>query len=503
MASTSAKQTMRTRTLATFVTVAALLAMSGTTTASASTAAPRPLRVDDMFHIEQIPAYFMMESDFSSDGKAFAFVRGRPRITRRTLEGGGDVGSGGNANGDVWVQLSAGAPLINVTQGLKGDAGWFRPHWSPDGRTLALMKMGRDAPTLWVWSPSGRKLKSLSPLGIHRYVWLDDRRLIAEALPAGGRWVYQRAYGKPDIAVYAPDLWAKADRGLEPTASVLSSGIPIDVTAQPQGSLILVDSVSGKVQTLARGNYGGAWSLSPSGTAVAYGKQVLATAPQADKALSLSEDEARYTIEVSNVDGKVLLSSAASSMDVMRELPRWSDNGKELYYFAHGANRSDPPALYRFRLDAQKPEAVDPGDLDPMPATGIGLAWTPEGDLIVLAAKRAGDKPAAPGSRRDWWHIRRGAAPANLTAAMSEVPASLSVVADGRGYVGVAGGHVWRVSSSEKPVDVTASFDSKITQAIWTGAERSSPPRRMPATRMLVLAPEGQRACAHLLDQAR
>src|SRR6202035_2287275 len=102
------------------------------------------------------------------------------------------------------------------------------------------------------------------------------------ALPAGEQPDAMKAELKSqDIA---RRKWPKAAEGMEATASVLKSGVSVDLSERREGDLLLVDVRSDVEQVVAHGTPR-SWALSPNGRAVAFTLATSAYVPKSDAKL--------------------------------------------------------------------------------------------------------------------------------------------------------------------------------------------------------------------------
>jgi dipeptidyl aminopeptidase/acylaminoacyl peptidase len=468
--------------VAAFLIAAAFLAISPD--ASAPHAA-RPLKVDDLFEIEGLGMYYGGPYAFAPDAKALAFTRKR---AKKTLKNHKWEYLWGNAAGDVWLQRAPGEAPVNLTNGVSDGSGWFSPQWSPDGRFLAMLSTRGGNVGLWVWE-SGKGLRKLTDRGVdlvnvreRPYLWIDARRVLCPVLPEGEQPLSMKIeLETPQIATRE---WAKTPRGEEATASVLDSGVPVDLSKRRQGRLLVLDAAAGTSDVIADYNTD-AWQLAPGGQAIAYCHQVGIYTPRADEPLRFAT-AGTYSVEIRRIGGAAgaLKTDRPLPKDVLKDSLRWSPDGSEVAFLAFGENRANAPRLYRVAAETGRVSEIDLGDLDAEPAIRLlpQLEWTAGGDLLFLAARREKGERPGPTARRDWWIVARDGKTRCLTEGMDSPPPELWPQ-DGRAaFVGLAGGpqpsygkparaagadDVWRIRADRAPENLTAKFDPPVSQIAW------------------------------------
>ena len=87
--------------------------------ATAVTAAPRPLIIDDIYKIKSV-----RDPQISPDGKWIAYVVSVTSLDKN------------RSNSDIWLMPSEGGEARQLTTSEKRDD---TPRWSPDGRQLAFI----------------------------------------------------------------------------------------------------------------------------------------------------------------------------------------------------------------------------------------------------------------------------------------------------------------------------------------------------------------------------
>lgn len=464
--------------------LAAALACAGCP-ARAESRSPRPLKIDDIFEIEGIGMYYGGPYAFSPDGRAVAFTRLRAKKTLKNFKW---EYLWGNAAADVWLQSAPGRRPINLTNGAEDGSGWFSPQWSPDGRFLAMLSTRGENVGLWVWNSADKKIRRLTARGVdlvnvreRPYFWMDERRLVCPVLPEGERPLGMKV--ELETPTIATREWAKTPLGKEVTASVLDSGVPVDLAGRKQGQLLLIDAASGTSRVVADDNTD-AWQLSPDGGALAFCRQVGIYTPRADESLRFAT-AGTYSVEIRRPGGGALKTDRPLPNDVLKDSLRWSPDGARLAFFAFGENRGKAPRLYRVAVETGRVEETDLGELDVEPIIRLlpQLEWTSAGDLVFLAALREkGERPPVT-ARRDWWVLTRDGQKRCLTESMKSPPPELWPQEGRNAFVGLAGGpqptygksprtpgenDVWRIRPAEGAIEnLTAGFEPGVAQIAW------------------------------------
>lgn len=230
----------------------------------------RHFRVDDLFELESTSRFYGGPYAFSADGQRLAFTRVRPKKTWANFQQHLRL----NAGADVWVQLDPAAEPSNVTNGEKDGSAWWSPQWSPDGRMLAMLSTRGGDVCLWVWDSATKQVRRLTTRNVELakdakerpYLWVDNRRILVPVMAEGEKPV--DLIEKTQTPMIASAAWPRAQSGDAVTASVLQSGVPVDLMKRPQGDLLLVDAIDGTHKIVVRG-LSQRWQLSPNRAAVA------------------------------------------------------------------------------------------------------------------------------------------------------------------------------------------------------------------------------------------
>lgn len=467
----------------------------------------RSFRIDDIFELESLGRYYGGPYSFSIDGTlAFARVRPTRELTNHKWEY-----LWGNAGSDVWLHAGEDAP-VNLTRGVEDGSGWWAPEWSPDGRYLAMLSTRGGNVRAWVWDAQARQLKMLSELGVDTaeiharpYTWVDGGHLLLPVLPKGEQPLSMRIeLATPEIASRE---WPKVVAGKETTASVLDSGVPVDLSTRPQGQLLLVDVAAGTSSRVVEGSTVNL-QLSPRGDAVAFARTTSMYRPRKGEPLPFGASDT-YELGLASLAGEVMRIDGPSSPNVLADSVRWSPDGATLVFLGYpGAARSGSPSLYYVDLQTRKStvRALDDLDAAAIVRENEQIEWTDHGALLLYAARREGSRAPDVTARRDWWLLDREGAPRNLTASLAKAPSELWVEPGHESFVGLADGEIWRIRADAPPQNLTVAFAPSVTSLQWpvygnNGQEQW--PRQGEVYRKVVLeAGEGDEAKPFALDLA-
>src|SRR6266536_825047 len=410
-----------------------------------SAASQRPLTPDDLFHLEEIGTVVM-----APDGGAFAFVRVRPLLTARSYQhhqywiGGGD-------RADIWIASIGGGAATNITKGESDGSGYWKPMWSPDGKRIAMLstKGGGDNPRLWIWEKDTSRLSRLSERGIAfwtaapGFAWVDNERLVAVLRP-------EEEKSPPSALDYITTVavreWAKTKAGKQPAASVLDSGVPVDLASRPQEQVALID-VNGNTQVIESAALFRDISVAPDHHKVAFLKQV--SRDQPDPAVLLQHRYGNqyespldwYQPEIVDSDGHIAVGATSRTISIY--LPgsfRWAPDSHAFAFI--GTVRDGGGDVFRvFRGTVGG--SINPVKLDEE-ITPYSLVWA-DADRLLLLAERKVARSVSKKKRLDWWLLHLSRAPQNLTAKLAAVPGDLLTSSDGHTLLGTAGGALWRL----------------------------------------------------------
>jgi len=446
----------------------------------------RPLTPDDLLRREEVG-----EVALSPDGRWLAFVVRRPRLTASFHKY--DFLAGGDRS-DVWAVDTAGGEPRCMTTGAEDGWGYWAPDFSPGGSHLAMLSTRGGNVRLWVLELAAETLTCASERGVdlgfpdRSHLWISDERLLIATLPEGERPV------RMTIEVQAGEAamreWPKAWKGEEATASVLESGVHAPFGDRPQGELVIFDASSGERQTVLTGLFRDLRS-SPDGSHVAFARQVDVVRPHPDRPLSRTTGEQRE-LGVVRTDGTVITAAMGIDQPLSSSL-RWAPDGEELAVIGREPDATDSPVrAFRYRLADARLEPASPPSLEP-----VSLVWTTGDDLLAMAGPARSPTEQERTTRLDWWRLRIGEEPRNLTDAMESVPRTLIPEEGLASFVGVAAGDLFRVSVEDGgSTNMTAGFEGRIASIMWPAAAESS---QAVGRLVLAVSREGSNAW-HCLD---
>jgi hypothetical protein len=301
------------------------------------------MTIDDILANQAIDEIAM-----SPDGEAAAVVIERPPTG--AAEHYGLVLPPAARRGDIWILPRRGT-MRNITRGERDGATFWHPVWSPDGGRLAMLSTrGNTDVHIYVWERGVGTVRRLLDGGVQLdanfdtyqdpLAWAGPTELLCALSPPG----------EPSIEFFATNTrrrvrleraWTEAERGIVPTASVLEGGVPNGEPDRPQGSLVLVDAVSGLNRTLLHANVRQI-ALSPNGRAVA------------------------ITVEGNNM---------AFGPD---QPPRWDDDWPHAHFYMHRR-------LAMIRLGTRPVVRWVSGLNDPYTSLGAG-GWSKDGTMLTAVA---------------------------------------------------------------------------------------------------------------------
>jgi dipeptidyl aminopeptidase/acylaminoacyl peptidase len=430
----------------------------------------RKLEVDDLFRLQQLGRYFGGPFGFSPDGKTLAYVLQRPKATASLHK---QDFLFGNDRADIWlVDLLDGRPR-KLTDGIADGSGYWAPAWSPDGEHLAMISTKGGNVTLWVWQRATGNLRQLTQQAVHIYEplplpyrWISPRTILCPVLPKGEKPIEMTIEMR--AAQRAMEAWPKAWKGQETTASVLQSGVPMDLSDRSQGQLLLIDVVDGSTKVLETG-LTQELNLSPGKRWVAFLQAVAPYQPEPDVALDFGISY-RFTARVTSIEGDVIGAVPLEvSHDVVSGSLRWSADGAELAFIGYGEDRDTAPRIYSFGPADGSVRSWGSGKLDPAPAVRQKpqLHWSFQGELLVYAARANRLGRTGTEARRDWWVVDRDGGERCLTNGMKKPPEELLAENGHRSFVGLADGNLWRIRPDGAIENLTENFAPELTDLGW------------------------------------
>jgi len=458
----------------------------------------RTLTPDDLLRINKI-GDVLGGVAISPDGKTVAYVQQCSHDHRY-------LSYWDKRRTDIWLAptaLAGGVTPRNLTHGDAGGRDYWMPQWSPDGTRIALLSTDTDDDQihLRMWEKTTGRLKKLSVLGVPYYLvagydppfaWVDNERLVAVLEPKG---VDSRVFPRK-TAASAVRGWQKAWAGQEATASVLDSGMPVDLSYRSQRQLVTFD-VSGKVELLvSTANIQGV-QVSPNGQYIAFLKQVDTLSPDPEEQLKFllgttrlggyydTGDRARFQLSVIDTHGGVRVAVAKDSPLVQPGSFHWSSDGRHFAFV--GVKKEGGPFLtFRGSVEGSIDRVVLPDNVDPQ-----GLLWANE-RLIVSAANLSESKTP----RVDWWLTFPGETARNLTAKLRTAPSTLWPDTTGESVSGLADGRLWRFNfGSGQWQDLMATLETSASAITWPNSGAAGffyGARRAGWSRLIVSASRGR-----------
>jgi dipeptidyl aminopeptidase/acylaminoacyl peptidase len=328
----------------------------------------------------------------------------------------------------------------------------------------------------WAWSPSGRRIAVAGAIGPATMVWFGDRDsgrlepithppLRTSAQPA---LVWASEYELmlstlPDEAIgtifQAQDLtarqWAKTNAGIEPSRSILESGVERTGSSKQMGAWMLLNLRDGSATSIPDGGVPTTTIAAHNGKAVASVFRI--SHPRIDhpgllldtSAFSMVDGEALALVKVDR--GALVARRVEGVVDVVGDGMSWSPDDSKLAFVAR---RSRGGRERRVFVYYQRGDSL--AEMNTEGLSGVAglapFAWTVRGSLTVLMSSVpvAGKSPGRP----DWWAVRADAPPTNLTAGIVAEPMQMPsrLVAEPAGsLLGVVGSNFWRIDPDGGP----------------------------------------------------
>lgn len=387
---------------------------------------------------------------------------------------------------DVWLISRRTGERRNLTQGSASAAGFWCAAWSPDGSKLAMLSTrpegqeprGGDNVRLYVWDRATAALTRMSDAAvmtqtrygspIHTldlrggadggtvaqnctenqenapFTWIDGRRLLVVTLPAGQVSALLDEYGRPfDHAARTRTALRNGDG---PTATAMGSGaerVPRDDRAD-HAVIQVIDADSRtatRVATIPSYPLHGALSLAiaPDRRRIAMLAPVGSIQPARGQPLPHHNDEWLVEkrlgfIDLATPGNAVRWVELPAEARYPVELLGWAPDSRSTAFRARGAFPDKATPLFIASADTlaakriAAPLTVGTSEAGPYPGDPAAM-WVDARQLLVKG--RAG-------GRDDWWLVRPGTAPVNLTAGLAAPPWGFQRVAGGR-LIAIAG----------------------------------------------------------------
>jgi dipeptidyl aminopeptidase/acylaminoacyl peptidase len=413
---------------------------------------------------------------FSPHGRRVAFVVKRPLHDARNME---QLFLNNDDVADVYVADLRSGRVTRITDGSADRSGFWDPQWSPDGKRIAMLSTRGGNVFLWTWDAADG-LRRVTDRAVDSgfrspgFFWAGDARIVCTLLPAGKKPLSMTVeYQTPLAAMHE---WPLEWRGRVSTASVLQSGLPVNLTQWPHDTLEEI-SFTGTGQSVTRlADAVQFQNVTPSrgGRRVAAYQAVGLLQPRADRRLPADFDNHVYQLSVYDLRSGKRVAHFPSPFVGYAPLS-WSYGDGEIGLIAQPVADGAPGHLgiYRCSLATNACGNVLPSSLDvDVGPNGTKSAplWTANGDLVAYAHN--GDQPFYT-ARWNWYAVDAAGGASNLTATLANAPASLVAVENGRTLLGISGGRLDRVYASGHPSAGLVSGAAALTSILWPERETS------------------------------
>lgn len=423
------------------------------------------------------------------------------------------------ARADIWLTSRSGVRR-NLTKGAPTAAGFWCATWSPDGQRLAMLSTkpegseprGGDNVRLYIWDRRSDTISRVSDTPIFSqtmggsplykvelrggaggdvthtcgpesnapFLWLDNNRLLAMAMPKGSTSGLLDAYSR--ALKQDAETLDKLRAGVEPDVTAVGSGserVAAEDSAANQGSLVVFDvvkHVSRAVSGIPIYPFRGQLQLfvSPDESKAAVLATTGAIQPRAGEHFAYPYDAWSTEKRLGFVNLETLapvrwVDDMPKDAPLALDLLAWSPDSQRLAFRAH----SDP-ATRALALFAASPADLGVRRLSPPTISISGNAagtndgtdapvfWIDAHRLIARGVDPAKDlspwdwyraslgRIASP--RVDWWLLSDDAQPSDLTAGLAKAPTILWR-APGRGrFTGIGNGTLWSIDVTRRRV---------------------------------------------------
>jgi dipeptidyl aminopeptidase/acylaminoacyl peptidase len=376
---------------------------------------------------------------------------------------------------------------------------------SPDGSHAALFVAARDRISMISVRLSDRKVTAFPDAPNYGWkatapVWISNSEIIYSAAPRGVDSSLV-AESRAGFAHRLQSLWSAAFAGDEPTATVLTStpdGLSEAADYRP-GVLVRADSRSGAAQALSAGYFYNL-TLSPDRKHLAGLKQGGRIQIRADESFA---DEAPLQSELMVFDLQNGHAGAKSPCPGCNALPNtiaWSADGRTLSYVAGRTGQTLVSAeLHQYDTVSDTSQTKDTGRFQfacptyirpsALPVTAFGSDVVAFGHLkkatddALLDPVQSCDLFRSK-ARDDWYLIREGSAPKNLTSTFGAVTGNL-VGVDTKAIYLMADSAIWKLSRRGSKRTRVAALPSG-TKNRGTSGEGAAIPAYPPDLRVLL-----------------
>jgi dipeptidyl aminopeptidase/acylaminoacyl peptidase len=270
--------------------------------------------------------------------------------------------------------------------------------------------------------------------------WISPSTLLVIAVAPGVLPLELRAR-RPQAAL--PALWARSARGDTAVTAVGSGAYLPDRPRAPLRRLLRVSAATGKVETLATGDWVDL-EPSPDGRRLALVEAAQDIALDAGRPLQGGYGLGVRRMRLRLVDIRTrTITSPCAGCDVLTSPLSWSPDGADLlaYVRADGAPWTDGRLV---RVSYGLAETLDAG-IRPhvvLRPERVAAGWWGR-DPLVFGTPTAGGRP-------DWFRLTP-TGPVNLTAALKQ-PSANHLVATASGLLTIADGRLWRIGPDNHAV---------------------------------------------------
>ncbi len=408
----------------------------------ASAQQTRPMRPQDVTRRERL------DSSLSPDGKSLLYLR----LTQFA-----------QAQRRLFVVDLAGREQRELTKQIDPRARIDAWAWSPSGRRIALAGAIGPATTVWIGDRDSGRIAPFPHRGFRTsappaLVWASENELILSTISDEAIGTFFQAED-----MFARQ-WAKTNDGVEPSRSILDTGVERADVPGRMGSWVLLNLRDGSASSTPDGGTSTRRVAAPDGKAIAslYRK----SHPRLDQPGLVHDTDLALSIDgfgmaVVMVDrGTLVVRRVKEAVDALGDGLTWSPDAGKLAFFGRRSGGGREWRVFTYDPRADSLAEMNTEGLSPSPGQ-TPFAWSGR-ELLTVLMSSAG-APGKPPGRPDWWAVRSGAPPKNLTASIAantmQMPAQL--IADPAGSLfGIFGNDLWRLDrDGGPPVKLGAKSD--------------------------------------------